>query len=305
MLCARLFDVDVRRQPHIGLQIKTPAVEVEVIRVIGMSGIGPVEADNIEVAVFHPDSAGKQPFRRFLSRLDVYNDAARFAKKLAPYKTEMVIVLLEVRIKYHHLREALRQKPGRQGGREGIHNVAQKSFVVLLEYGISRTIIQVNPPQEVLVVYRLDVTIAVFMKILDVGFSQRVHALHGLDKLVFALYHPVDGLVEGERSWYLVFGRNTCHRGHKQQEDDCSETTHSAPHEISSKMMWTRAIESMGWPSCKAGLNLICSAAFTACSSSPYPNPCSTRITWTCPLDLNNTSRRTSPLIFCFRPSSV
>ena len=39
----------------------------------------------------------------------------------------------------------------------------------------------------------------------------------------------VDGLVEGECGWYLVFGRNTCDRGYKQQEKNCSETAHSSP----------------------------------------------------------------------------
>src|ERR1700686_4513697 len=112
--------------------------------------------------------------------------------------------------------------------------------------------------------------IVVFMKILDISLGQRVHTLHGHNKSTFALHHPIDCLVERKgRREFRVFGRNTCRGGYKQQENNRSETAHSAPHEISSKMMWTWAIESIGWPLCEAGLNLICSAAFTACSSSP------------------------------------
>src|ERR1700689_4133882 len=108
-----------------------------------MAGIGPVEADNIEIAVFDPDTSGKQPLRRFFAGLYVDHDATGFPKKLATHESEMVVSLLEVGIEQHHLREPLRQEPVRQGGGEGIQGVVQESFVALLEYGIAGTIIEV------------------------------------------------------------------------------------------------------------------------------------------------------------------
>ena len=81
--------------------------------------------------------------------------------------------------------------------------------VLLLEDCITDTVIQVKPPQEILITYRLDVMVVVFMKILDISFGQRVHALHGHDKPAFARDHPVDGLVEGEsRRGLRVLGRD-------------------------------------------------------------------------------------------------
>ena len=53
----RFFDEDIRRQPHAGLQIQAPAIKVQVVAVAGMRRIGPVEADDVVVAVFHPDPA--------------------------------------------------------------------------------------------------------------------------------------------------------------------------------------------------------------------------------------------------------
>src|SRR5579863_4723512 len=140
-----------------------------------MAGIGSVEADNIEVAVFYPDSSGKQPLRPFFFWLDIDHDAACFAKELAPHKSETVIILLKVWVEHHHLREALRQESVRECGGERIQKVMHESLVLLLEHGIPGTTIQVNPPQEILVIDRFDVVIAVLTKILDIGFGQRVH----------------------------------------------------------------------------------------------------------------------------------
>ncbi len=101
---------------------------------VGMTGIGPVEADNIEVAIFDPDSSGKRSFSRFFPRLHIDHNAARFAKKLASHKSETIVILLEVWIEHHHLREALRQELVVQSRREGIQNVMQKSLVLPLEH---------------------------------------------------------------------------------------------------------------------------------------------------------------------------
>src|SRR5207244_12879935 len=65
-------------------------------------------------------------------------------------------------------------------------------------------------------------------------------------------------------------------------------------YEASWKTMCTTAVESTGRPSCNAGLNLICSSALTACSSNPWPSPCTTLVTCIWPLLVKHTSSRTS-----------
>src|ERR1700685_166515 len=204
-----------------------------------MIGISPVETDDIEVVVFDPDSPRKQTFAAFFDGLDIDHDAARFAKKLASHKREVIVIFLEVGIEHRHLCEALRQELVRQSIGDGIHNVMHEPLALPLALCIADTTIQVKPPQEILITGRLDVVIAVLMKILNISFGEWVHTLHGHDEPGFALYHSVDGLVEGQsRRRFRVIGRNSCCRGYKQQENDRSETAHNAPHEISSKMMW-------------------------------------------------------------------
>src|ERR1700723_1636515 len=98
-----------------------------------MTGIGPVEADNIKVPVFNPDSSAKRPLVRFFYWLDIDYDATRFAKKLAPHKCEVIILFLQVRVEHHHLREALRQESVGQRSRDRIRNVVQKPLALPLE----------------------------------------------------------------------------------------------------------------------------------------------------------------------------
>ena len=56
----RLFNVDGHRQPDAGLHVHPPAVEVEVVFggiLIGGTGVGAVEADDVAVLVLDPDAA--------------------------------------------------------------------------------------------------------------------------------------------------------------------------------------------------------------------------------------------------------
>src|ERR1700685_2153048 len=164
-----------------------------------MIGISPVETDDIEVVVFDRDSPRKQTFAAFLHGLDIDHDAARFAKKLASHKREVIVIFLEVGIEHRHLCEALRQELVRQSIGDGIHNVMHEPLALPLELCIADTTIQVKPPQEILITGRLDVVIAVLMKILNLSFREWVDTIAAWSRRT-----PVRPLPLGRR-----FGRRT------------------------------------------------------------------------------------------------
>src|SRR6266550_2542733 len=59
-----LFDVDVGWQPHTRLEVQAPTIEVQIIAVARMRSISTIEPDDVEVAVFNPDSSCEKPLWR-------------------------------------------------------------------------------------------------------------------------------------------------------------------------------------------------------------------------------------------------
>src|SRR5215813_4846056 len=165
-----------------------------------------------------------------------------------------------------------------------------------------------------------------------------MHVPHLRHKVVLALHHAVDHVVECQssagriahlRGWcrsrwvrrcLRIGTRCWCRRSRilprrqqGSQENERQYQTKTYLHHrnllgvdhANWNMMWTTAVESEGWPSLRAGLKRICSAARTAFSSRPCPRPRTTRTTRSFPLASKTTSRSTSPSIRLVRASSV
>src|ERR1700739_2874570 len=99
------------RYPHTWLDVRAPAVEMEIPAGMPAAAVGAVEADYVVILVFHPDAPEEAAFSGpFLWRY-VKNQAAHFAEKLPAHIVELVMLLVEaVCIDENHLQEAVRQE---------------------------------------------------------------------------------------------------------------------------------------------------------------------------------------------------
>src|SRR5262249_55971119 len=110
-----LLAVDIRRQPEAGEDVRPPAVDVEEQllleeareRLVDVAA-DPVEPDDVELTIFHPDAAGEAVARVAL-RLHIEDEAARLAEELAPHELEVVPLAIE----QPPVRRAHRRKPVR------------------------------------------------------------------------------------------------------------------------------------------------------------------------------------------------
>src|SRR5207237_8850576 len=59
-----LFDVDVGWQPHTGLEVQAPTVEVQIIAVARMRSQSTIQSEDVDFAVFPSDSSCQRPRRR-------------------------------------------------------------------------------------------------------------------------------------------------------------------------------------------------------------------------------------------------
>ena len=113
--CARdalgvaLFDVERGRQPEIGLNVRTPAVEViELLLVFLRAGEVAVEADDVAVAGLDPDAAEEAAeVLLALNRRYVEDCGGRVAEEVIANIAEVVVLTVEVvGVHQEHLDEA-------------------------------------------------------------------------------------------------------------------------------------------------------------------------------------------------------
>src|SRR5215831_12736423 len=106
-----LFNVDGDREPHTGLNIQTPAVEVEVVlgRIFaGRVRVSAVEAHNVANLIFNPDASIEAALAVDLG-MHIEDPGANGSKKLAAHIAEFIMLRVEARrIDEHHLHEAVR-----------------------------------------------------------------------------------------------------------------------------------------------------------------------------------------------------
>src|SRR5215471_9073624 len=89
-----LFCIDVCWQPHIGADILSPAIEVEVhLRQAG-GAVGAIETDNVVILILNPDAPFECPVA-CLFRLNVENKTADRTQEFTPDIFEIVIVPVE------------------------------------------------------------------------------------------------------------------------------------------------------------------------------------------------------------------
>src|SRR5215469_13498992 len=105
----RLFRIDVGRKPDPRPHVQAPAVEMEKEIDLGLRIVRTVEANDVVSLILDPDPAQKSD--RFLSfpRLNIDHQTADFTEKFSPNEVELVVLLLEIAVHNHHLRESQRK----------------------------------------------------------------------------------------------------------------------------------------------------------------------------------------------------
>src|SRR5579883_11538 len=100
--------VDEGRQPQAGLHVGAPAIEVEIPACVAVAGVGAVEANDVEVLIFHPDAAEEAAAVVLFERGHVENEAANFAQEFAANVVELIVRTVEaVGVEEDHLQEAV------------------------------------------------------------------------------------------------------------------------------------------------------------------------------------------------------
>src|SRR5262249_25273355 len=110
------FAVNKSREPHTGLNVGAPAIEIEIPAGVAAAAVRAVEANDVEILVFDPDAACEASLAGFWKRGDVEHKAAHFTKKFTVNVVELVVLLIEaVGVEENHLQEAVRQILHREG----------------------------------------------------------------------------------------------------------------------------------------------------------------------------------------------
>ncbi len=189
------FAVNVSGQPDARSQVQAPAVEMQIKRRAGVWRIRAIEADNVELLVFHPHASQEATLAGVFLGLHIDHQAPNFAEEFPAHKRQVVVPLLEVVIQHHHLREAQRQKVhGVHAGQIVQHSPPESRW--LDESSVIGAIAHIEPAQKVVVVRRGRPKFLIRLHVLDIGFDQRVRVLHLGDKKVLALHNPIYHLVK-------------------------------------------------------------------------------------------------------------
>ena len=160
--------------------------------------VGAVEADNVVILVFNPDTSQEAALAGVFLWRDIHYHAADLAEKLAADECEIVKLTLKILIEHHHLCETEGQEL------HGI-NVAQLADHAFAESGCGRgregTVI--GPFAHIQASKKVNVAawdgsaeIFVFLQILEISFYQRVKVLHLGHEEMFAFNRTVDHLIE-------------------------------------------------------------------------------------------------------------
>src|ERR1700722_1170054 len=123
-------------------------------------------------------------------------EAAELAQKLAPNKAEVVRPLLEIGIEQHHLGEAHGQVMQGEQARHPARHATSESRLAH-ERNVLRSVAQVEPAEEILIVHGSRNSSAVVFEILEVGFDHGMHMTHLGHEHVLALHYAVKHVIEG------------------------------------------------------------------------------------------------------------
>src|ERR1700682_4907902 len=268
--------------------------------------IAPIQADNIVVLVLNPDPAHEPQTLRLRAGHHVKDQRAHLSEELLAERPQFVMLCVKVAAQEHQGHEALRQvlhaehaaKVGKQIGEEPSLPLLVR---VVVRHVADALLAEHHSAQKVMVVQRHHAQVLIGLQILNVSLHQRGVAAHGLDQLGFlgedAGCHCV-GLARlvssiGYRAvWNCRGAGHRKSHGRQKPHKSLSETHNSSKvrrpyYSANSKTMCTKAVESKGCPSRLAGRNLIWAAALCAASSSPCPNPRTTRMSCSRPLAEN------------------
>src|SRR5580700_4377569 len=109
VLLGSLLDIHAYWQPDAWLQILPPAIEVEVVVVIGLvrhvaTCVGAVEAHNVAGVIVYPDAAGEAAIAETCFGVHVEDFTTHSAQECIANEDEVVMLLVEAAgVDEHHL----------------------------------------------------------------------------------------------------------------------------------------------------------------------------------------------------------
>src|SRR5437667_10985412 len=100
---AAFFAVNERREPEVFPDVGAPTVEIEVVAGQRRPAIRAVETHDVKILILHPDASDEASFILPAYRIDVKNQAAHLAQKLAPHILQPVIDRKSTRLNSSHI----------------------------------------------------------------------------------------------------------------------------------------------------------------------------------------------------------
>src|ERR1700739_682236 len=125
-----LFAVNEGGKPQVVAGVGPPAIEIEVAADDGGVTVGTIEAHDVVILIFHPDTSGEAALVARAQRSDVKNQATTLAEKLTVDVLEPVVLPIEARGGHiDHLEETA-------GDETGVNELAPIFGQLPLEPGI-------------------------------------------------------------------------------------------------------------------------------------------------------------------------
>ena len=195
------FAIDESREPHAGLQVGPPAVEVEIPAGMAAAAVSAVKADHVEVLVFDPDATEKAALAGFRKRSHIEHKTAHFTQEFAAHVVELVVLRVEAAgVDENHLQETVGQILHCE--REEIADSAENLLALAACIGEgdqSNGFGKIRFAQKIFVAGRNAAKLLVRLQILNIGFNERRVFLHPAVHVVLVAHHTIDNLYHGAR----------------------------------------------------------------------------------------------------------
>ena len=167
------------------------------VRVLRARCVCAVQADDVEVLIFDPDTAEEAPFAGIFLWRDIEHEAADVAQELAADVFEIVVLTVEVvAVGKHHPRKA----EGLILHLEILGEAAEKALLHALVFQIGSAIdglAEVHAAEEIPIIFRNRTKLRILDEVLEIGLDDRCARREHLGQTLFALDKSVDHLVHG------------------------------------------------------------------------------------------------------------
>ena len=193
------FAINKRGQPQAGLRVGAPAVKMKIPTGVSAAFIRAIEAHDVEILIFHPDTSQEAALPRLLLGRNVEHQAAHFAQKFAAHVVEFIVLLIEaVGIDKDHLQEAIRQILHRE--RKEISDAGEELLALGIHVGEGNQVYaarKIGASQEILVPRRHKAELPIGSQVLYIGFDQRRELADFLVEMIFVYNDAIDHFFHG------------------------------------------------------------------------------------------------------------